>query len=84
MSCDESLSNFAFIFNLRPSNQGVCLGLSEVLSAANRAQLADYYHLIVPTIRDALCDRDDSVRNAAGGRGGTLVHFSPQPQPFSH
>jgi hypothetical protein len=49
------------------TRQGACLGLAEVLSAARKEQLEDYLHQeVVPAIRDALCDSDHSVRNAAG------------------
>ena len=43
--------------------QGVCLGLCEVLTAANRQQLAPYYGVLVPTVQRALCDEAGSVRD---------------------
>jgi hypothetical protein len=48
------------------TREGVCLGLAEVLGAARKEQLAEYYSQVVPVIRDALCDEEPSVRNAAG------------------
>jgi|AntAceMinimDraft_12_1070368.scaffolds.fasta_scaffold05872_1 HEAT repeat protein len=48
------------------TREGVCLGLAEVLAAARKDQLAPYYADVVPVIRDALCDPEESVRNAAG------------------
>lgn len=46
--------------------EGVALGLAEVLSAATQGQIAAHYDVIIPTVRDALCDDDKSVRDAAG------------------
>ena len=37
--------------------QGVCIGLSEVLGSAGKHQLVTYMSSLIPTIRDALCDR---------------------------
>ena len=46
--------------------EGVALGLAEVLSAATQGQIAAHYDIIIPTVRDALCDDDERVRDAAG------------------
>lgn len=46
--------------------EGVALGLAEVLAAATDNQLESYYDTIIPTVRDALCDDEELVRNAAG------------------
>ena len=43
--------------------EGVALGLAEILSAATDVQLEDHYGVIIPTVRDALCD-EDQVRDA--------------------
>ena len=49
------------------TRQGVCLGLAEVLAAARKEQLEAFLHQdVVPAIRDALCDDDAAVREAAG------------------
>ena len=50
----------------KDTREGVCLGLAEVLGAARKEQLEEYYAEVVPVIRDALCDAEDAVRNAAG------------------
>lgn len=46
--------------------EGVALGLAEVLYASTDSQLEDHYDAIIPTVRDALCDEDERVREAAG------------------
>ena len=51
---------------LAEHREGVALGLAEILSAATDGQLEDHYGVIVPTVRDALCDEDEKVRDAAG------------------
>jgi len=51
---------------LAEHREGVALGLAEILSAATDNQLEDHYGIIVPTVRDALCDEDEKVRDAAG------------------
>ena len=48
------------------TREGVCLGLAEVLAAAKKEQLEEYYADVVPVVRDALCDEEACVRNAAG------------------
>ena len=53
---------------LAEHREGVALGLAEILSAATDGQLEDHYGVIVPTVRDALCDEDEKVRDAAGRR----------------
>lgn len=54
------------------TRQGVCIGLSEVLSSAGKDQLVAYMSSLIPTIRDALCDSVPEVREAAGVAFGTL------------
>jgi len=44
---------------------GVCLGLTDVINAATRNQLSGFTDLLVPALRDALCDDDSNVRDAA-------------------
>jgi hypothetical protein len=52
--------------------QGVCLGLSEILLAASKGQLADHMHVLLPAVRMALCDPSADVRVAAGSAFDTL------------
>eukprot|EP00250_Pteridium_aquilinum_P013931 c21667_g1_i1 orf=228-8111(+) len=54
------------------TRQGVCIGLSEVLSSAGKEQLVAYMSSLIPTIRDALCDSVPEVREAAGVAFSTL------------
>ncbi|KAI5063295.1 hypothetical protein GOP47_0021842 [Adiantum capillus-veneris] len=54
------------------TRQGVCIGLSEVLSSAGKDQLFAYMSSLIPTIRDALCDSVSEVREAAGLAFSTL------------
>lgn len=39
------------------SQQGVCIGLSEVMASAGKHQLLNFMDELIPTIRTALCDR---------------------------
>ena len=61
------------------TRQGVCLGLAEVLAAARKEQLDEFLHRdVVPAIRDALCDADAAVREAAGAAfDATFRHSGP-------
>ena len=61
------------------TRQGVCLGLAEVLGAARKEQLEQFLHAdVVPAIRDALCDADAAVREAAGlAFDATFRHGGP-------
>jgi len=52
--------------NMAEHREGVALGLAEVLSAASQNHIEAHFDTIVPTVRDALCDEDESVRAAAG------------------
>ncbi|KAH7283513.1 hypothetical protein KP509_34G010800 [Ceratopteris richardii] len=54
------------------TRQGVCIGLSEVLSSAGKDQLLTYMSSLIPTIHDALCDSVSEVRVAAGMAFSTL------------
>ena len=59
-------------------HQGVCLGLSEVLSSASRQQLQGFTAELLPTVKLALCDRAESVREAAGVAFNTLFKQAGQ------
>jgi len=48
------------------TRQGVMLGLSEILTCAPRSQLQEYFQEVIPTVRIALCDSSEDVREAAG------------------
>lgn len=52
---------------------GVCAGLTEILEATTKSQLAVYLPELLPTVELALCDPEDSVRNAGGKAFGVLV-----------
>ncbi|KAJ3693130.1 hypothetical protein LUZ60_012225 [Juncus effusus] len=52
--------------------QGVCIGLSEVMASAGRHQLLHFMDLLIPTIRTALCDSSQEVRESAGLAFSTL------------
>nr|CAD1820930.1 unnamed protein product [Ananas comosus var. bracteatus] len=52
--------------------QGVCIGLSEVMASAGKHQLLDFMDLLIPTIRTALCDSAQEVRESAGLAFSTL------------
>jgi hypothetical protein len=45
--------------------QGVCLGLAEVIEAAARRQIEAHVEVLIPAVRDALCDVLPDVRDAA-------------------
>ena len=45
--------------------QGVCIGLSEVMSTAGKVQVIDYVDSIIPAVRKALVDESSDVREAA-------------------
>ncbi len=52
--------------------RGVCAGLSEVVSSANRPQLAAHLPSLLPTVQFALCDEGADVRAAAGAAFAAL------------
>ncbi|KAG6388178.1 hypothetical protein SASPL_153377 [Salvia splendens] len=52
--------------------QGVCIGLSEVMSSAGKSQLLTFMDELIPTIRTALCDSTHEVRESAGTAFSTL------------
>jgi HEAT repeat protein len=54
------------------TRSGVCLGLTEVLGQAPRAELDQYMDDIIPTVRKALCDNLPEVREAAAQSFDTL------------
>jgi len=45
--------------------QGVCVGLSEIMTSTSRDMVLTFVDSLVPTVRKALCDRDTEVRQAA-------------------
>ena len=52
--------------------QGVCLGLSEIVSATSKEQVELYSDSLLPAIRTALTDPCSEVRNAAAGTFAAL------------
>ncbi|CAB4435369.1 unnamed protein product [Rhizophagus irregularis] len=52
--------------------QGVCIGLSEVMSTAGKFQVIDYVDSIIPAVRKALVDESSDVREAAAQAFDTL------------
>uniref|UniRef100_A0A803L554 TOG domain-containing protein n=1 Tax=Chenopodium quinoa TaxID=63459 RepID=A0A803L554_CHEQI len=52
--------------------QGVCIGLSEVMGSAGKSQLLSFMDSLIPTIRTALCDSEQEVRESAGMAFSTL------------
>eukprot|EP01027_Heterolobosea_sp_BB2_P010518 GEZU01015431.1.p1 GENE.GEZU01015431.1~~GEZU01015431.1.p1 ORF type:complete len:2206 (-),score=584.72 GEZU01015431.1:81-6698(-) len=47
------------------TRQGVCFGLAELMEAAPRPNLVHYSDILVPAVRTAVCDADQTVREAA-------------------
>merc|ERR1719180_338029 len=45
--------------------QGVCVGLSEIITSTSRDMVLTFVDSLVPTVRKALCDKDAQVRMAA-------------------
>ena len=45
--------------------QGVCIGLSEIIQQTSRDNVLLYIDSLLPTIRSALCDKEQDVRAAA-------------------
>merc|ERR1719402_717642 len=45
--------------------QGVCVGLSEIMTSTSRDMVLTFVDSLVPTVRRALCDRETQVREAA-------------------
>ena len=54
---------------------GVCVGLVEVVTNSSKSQMREYLSRLMPTLRDALCDSEDAVREAAGSAFGSLLHL---------
>ncbi|CEO98375.1 unnamed protein product (mitochondrion) [Plasmodiophora brassicae] len=52
--------------------QGVCQGMSEVMLNANKDHITGFMADLVPSIRSALCDENDTVRSAAARSFETL------------
>lgn len=55
-----------------PVREGVCLGLAEVIEAATKSQISGFLNILVPAVRDALCDSEPQVREAAARAFNTL------------
>ncbi|TEB16913.1 hypothetical protein C9890_0544 [Perkinsus sp. BL_2016] len=51
---------------------GVCVGLSEIVHAANRQLLQEYFSIMFPAMRNLLCDESPQVRSRAGATVGVL------------
>lgn len=47
------------------NRQGVCIGLSEIIQGSSREYVHRYSNTLLPTIRNALCDKEGTVRAAA-------------------
>ena len=45
--------------------QGVCVGLSEIIQQTSRDHVLLYMDSLLPTVQNALCDKDPAVRTAA-------------------
>lgn len=45
--------------------QGVCIGLSEIMTSTSREMVLTFVNSLVPTVRKALCDPLPEVRHAA-------------------
>jgi hypothetical protein len=54
------------------SRQGICLGLSEILSSLTKAQVESYMDGLMPSLQKALCDPDEGVREQAASAFQTL------------
>ncbi|CAL5321820.1 unnamed protein product [Camellia sinensis] len=53
-------------------DNGVCIGLSEVMVSAGKSQLLSFMDELIPAIRTALCDSMPEVRELAGLAFNTL------------
>ena len=51
---------------------GVCVGLADIVNAASRQLLQEYFSIMFPAVRAALCDESQLVRSKAGTVIGTL------------
>merc|ERR1719309_1689946 len=49
----------------KDKRQGVCVGLSEIMTSTSRDMVLTFVDSLVPTVRRALCDKDPQVRQAA-------------------
>lgn len=54
------------------TREGVCLGLSEIMRSAKKVHITAYMQDLVPAVKDALCDPEESVRKGAGRAFHTL------------
>lgn len=45
--------------------QGVCIGLSEIMTSTSKEMVLTFVNSLVPTVRKALCDPLPEVRQAA-------------------
>ena len=53
--------------------QGVCLGLTEILSSASKSQIEQYIDTLNPALQRALCDTSDVVRHQAAVAFQTMM-----------
>ena len=49
----------------KDKRQGVCVGLSEIMTSPSRDMVLTFVDSLVPTVKKALCDDDPLVREAA-------------------
>ena len=66
--------------------QGVCVGLSEIMSSTSRDMVLTFVNSLVPTVRRALCDHLPEVRAAAAKTFDSLHNTvgSRYVKPFPH
>lgn len=64
--------NRGLVSNDPSMRQGVCMGLSEVLSAATNRQIEQYIDVLLQALQQALCDSTPSVRKQAARAFQTL------------
>ena len=59
MLLDLFVSTFPLLFRSDDSDkrQGVCVGLSEILTSTSRDMILTFVDSLVPTVQKALCDR---------------------------
>jgi hypothetical protein len=56
------------------TREGVCIGMSEIMSTASKTQLVDFVQHCLPSIRRALVDSESEVREAAAHAFDMLHH----------
>ncbi|KAI9261620.1 armadillo-type protein [Phascolomyces articulosus] len=65
---EEGMSNMSD----EDTRQGVTIAFSEIMMTAGKVQILDFADQIIPTIRKALCDPSEEVREAAAQAFDTL------------